>query len=268
MEFEAAGENPPTASSVVGIIQARMTSTRLPGKSMLPLCGKPLIQHVVERSRAARSLAALVVAVPASSEDDRLAEFVRDRLGVPVVRGSRDDVLQRFCDAIRATGADVVVRITADDPLKDPRIIDECVALLRAHPEASYASNTLTPTYPEGLDVEVFRAAALLEAEAEATRPSDREHVTPFLWRNRERFGVVELCADRNRSHWRWTLDTPEDAEFLVEVLREIAERGLGHDHRAAVDLLESSPDLLRLMPERPRNEGYQLAVSREDGGS
>lgn len=200
----------------VAILQARMSSTRLPGKVMRPLVGRPMIERQLERLRRSTGLR-LVVATSTDASDDPLAKHLHD-IGVAVFRGSLHDVLDRFVGAARTFGAEgQLVRLTADCPLADPGVIDDCVRL-RAELGVDYASNGQRRTYPRGLDVEVFTLDALLTADREATDPYDREHVTPFLYRNPERFTQGELVQARDESNLRWTVDTPDDFAFVERV--------------------------------------------------
>lgn len=199
------------------ILQARMSSTRLPGKVMRPLAGRPMIERQLERLRRCATLGRLIVATSDQASDDPLADHL-ERIGVAVFRGSLHDVLGRYVGAAEAFGANgLIVRLTADCPLADPDVIDACVRL-HAVRGADYASNGRRRTYPRGLDVEVFNLEGLLAAHAEAADPYDREHVTPFLYRHPERFTQAELIQDRDESALRWTVDTPEDFAFVERV--------------------------------------------------
>src|ERR1700681_3678960 len=170
----------------VAIIQARMGSTRLPGKVLADLAGKPVLAWVVRAARAALGVDDVWVATSTSAADDAVADWCRSN-GVAVHRGSDTDGPQRYRGATTASGAEVVIRITADCPLLDPAVIAQTIRL-RSMTGVDYASNVDPPTWPDGLDCEVVTAGALLVAAKEATRPSDREHVTPFVRNNRDRF--------------------------------------------------------------------------------
>ena len=203
------------------ILQARMSSTRLPGKVMRPLAGRPMIERQIERLRPCATLDRLIVATSDDSSDDPLAEHLAG-MGVEVFRGSLHDVLDRYVGAARACGArGVIVRLTADCPLADPEVIDDCVRL-RAERDVDYASNGLRRTYPRGLDVEAFTLAALLAAHREASDPYEREHVTPFLYRHPERFSRADLVQAHDDSRLRWTVDTPEDFAFVERVYQAL----------------------------------------------
>lgn len=201
----------------VAILQARMSSSRLPGKVMKPLAGRPMVERQIERLRRCETLSRLVVATSDDPSDDVLAAFLGD-IGVEVHRGPLADVLGRYVGAIEALGVSgQVVRLTADCPLADPGVIDDCVRL-QAKLGVDYCSNGRNRTYPRGLDVEVFNAEDLLTAGREATDPYDREHVTPYLYRAGARFTQGELVQARDESALRWTVDTPEDYAFVEKV--------------------------------------------------
>jgi len=201
---------------IVAILQARMSSSRLPGKVMKPILGMPMIGRHIERLNRCDSLDRIVVATSKDPSDDGLARYC-EGLGVRVFRGSLYDVLGRFAGAAIANGAEHVVRLTADCPLADPLVIDACV-WRHIETSADYTSNTLQRSYPDGLDVEVMTAAALKTMQAEATDPYEREHVTPFLYRNPERFRIAQLVQSARLDDRRWTVDTAEDFEFVSRV--------------------------------------------------
>ena len=202
---------------IVAILQARMSSQRLPGKVMKPILGTPMIGRQIERLCRARSLDRIVVATSDREDDNPLADYVSG-LGLHVHRGSLDDVLDRFHGAALAQGRpDHVVRLTADCPLADWRVIDDCVALqIRSGSDA--ASNSFVRSYADGLDVEAVKFDALETAWREAGPGPDREHVTPFIYRHPERFRIEHLVQEPNLEHVRWTVDTPEDFAFATEV--------------------------------------------------
>lgn len=200
------------------IVQARMGSTRLQGKSLADVCGKPLLQRVLERLAHSRYVERVVVATTDQPEDDAIEQLAR-RLNVEVYRGDVADVLDRFYQAARRFDIAVIVRITADDPFKDPVVLDEIVRhYLEAEGAFDYVSNTIEPSYPEGLDVEVFSWAALERAWREASKPVEREHVTPYIWMQPERFRLRNVRLPHDLSHLRWTVDNEKDLAFARAV--------------------------------------------------
>lgn len=221
---------------ILAVLQARMSSSRLPGKVMRPILGRPMIARQLERLNACETLDRIVVATSLDPSDDPLAALC-EQLGAPVFRGSLEDVLGRFQGAALAHGpADHVVRLTADCPLADPAVIDACVRLHLARGTA-YTSNTLQRTYPDGLDVEVMAAGALAAACAEAADPYEREHVTPFLYRRPERFPIAQLTQARDLSAHRWTVDTAEDLAFVEAVFEALEPGRSGFGQEAVLGL-------------------------------
>ena len=200
----------------IAIVQARMGSSRLPGKVLMDMGGRSVLDLLVNRLRRA-DLDAVVVATSTTDQDDAIEEAC-DGLGVVCVRGSESDVLQRFTTAVGRFPADDVVRITADCPFIDPGIVDEAVRLHRRE-GADYTSNTLVRTYPDGLDVEVLRTGVLDLAAREAQQTDEREHVTPFVYRQPHRFTIRQLLSGQPRlGRERWTLDTVDDLARLREI--------------------------------------------------
>lgn len=224
----------------VCVIQARMSSTRLPGKVLLPLLDRPVLDWVVRRTRAAETLDDVVVATTTNAADDPIAEYCEAE-AVPVFRGSEEDVLSRYMGAADKHGADAVVRVTSDCPFIDARLVDRVVGALREE-GADYASNILEPrTYPRGLDVEAFTADALRTAAAEATRAGWREHVTPFFYRQPERFDLVGVWGEEDHSEHRWTLDTPDDLRLLRLLAEELGRWDFGW--RQALEAAQAHPE-------------------------
>ena len=202
----------------LAVLQARMSSSRLPGKVLAPLAGAPMILRQIERLRRARRLERIVVATSVRTDDDPLAQAVA-AAGVPVHRGDLDDVLGRFVGALDAFGpVETVVRLTADCPLADPEVIDATIDRFQ-ETGADYASNVAEPrTFPKGLDVEVMKASALRRAASETADPYDREHVTPYLYRHPERFRLAAHAQAADEGEVRWTVDRPDDLVFVRAV--------------------------------------------------
>lgn len=234
-----------TRGHVVAIVQARVSSSRLPGKVLADILGQPMLVRVVERARMAVLLDEVVVATTTEAEDDSIEALCRER-GYACTRGSNVDVLDRVYQAARQHGAEVVVRLTGDCPLIDPGIIDQTVgAFLRS--DVDFAANRLPPpwkrTYPIGLDTEVCSFGALERAWKEADQPHEREHVMPFLYEVPGRFRVLLVECERDYSHYRWTVDAPED----LELVRQIYARMGGRDDfswREVLQLFEREPAL------------------------
>ena len=217
--------------NIVAIVQARMTSTRFPGKVLVDLLGAPMLERVVERARTAERLTGLWVACTDGASDDPIMDWCR-RSRVPVFRGSERDVLGRFVGTARAADADVIVRLTADCPLIDGSIIDRVVdTLVSRDPPFDYAANVLARTFPRGLDVEAFTRVALERMDHVGTSRESREHVTiPARLEHRELFTIRSVTSDTDDSDLRFTVDTPDDLEFVRLLYRSlrIAERPVG----------------------------------------
>lgn len=204
------------------IIQARMTSTRLPGKVLKPVLGKPLLLYQLERLKRVKLQDEIIVATTTNREDEPIVEFCDKQL-IPYFRGSEEDVLSRYFEAAKEYGVDVIVRITSDCPLIDPQVIDEIITYY-SHPQKKndYVSNTLQRTYPRGMDTEVFSFEVLKEVHKIATELPDREHVTPFIYRHPQIFRVANVTYHEDQSKHRWTVDTPEDFELIKRILENL----------------------------------------------
>lgn len=247
----------------IAIIQARIASSRLPGKVLADIAGKPMLLRIIERVAGARRVDQIIVATTTSKDDDVIVEYLNEVGACGVYRGAVDDVLARFVECVRIHPADIVVRVTADDPLKDPQIIDHAVGLLAGDPELDYCSNTIEPSYPEGLDIEVMRFRALVRAHLEATLASDREHVTPYIWRHPEWFRILNFKSDRDLSGWRWTVDEPEDLEFMQQVFSQFSGMPLV-PYQEVVAWLDANPRVPLINSGIPRHEAYLNSLESE----
>ena len=228
---------------VAAITQARIGSSRLPGKVLLPILGRSLLEYHVERVARAKLVDKVVVATTTRPADDAI-EAACAKLDVSVFRGSEDDVLARYAGAAAAHNADVVVRVTSDCPLIDPEIIDRTVAeFLRRAPDIDYVSNRLVTTFPRGLDTEVLSRAALDAAAADATDPDDREHVTLFVWRQPQRFRLANVANAVDLSHHRWTVDEPADLELMKRIITDVYPRNPNFGLQDCLDTLARHPD-------------------------
>ena len=228
---------------IAAIVQARMGSSRLPGKVLADIGGTPALVHLLRRASRIEHVERVVLAIPRDAADDALAD-VGVKAGATVVRGDRDDVLDRFHTAAVACQADAVVRLTADCPLLDPAISSLVVHRFLAG-DVDYVSNVQPPTFPDGYDTEVVSMPALAAAWREARDPYEREHVTPFVRRRPERFRIANVGDAVNRSSWRLTLDTEDD----LRRIRAFWDR-LGADNpwfglAAVVDIVEREPYFL-----------------------
>ena len=229
-----------------------MSSTRLPGKVMRPLLGEPMIGRQIERIRRAQLIDRLVIATSTDPADDLLAEYAAG-LDIAVVRGPLDDVLARFILAVDQFEPDAVVRLTADCPLASPAVIDLVIEQFH-ETQADYCSNTLQPTYPDGLDVEVVRPAALRAVADAGSDAAEREHVTLGVYRRPGQFVLANVRGEPDLSHLRWTVDTAEDLAFVEEVYSALFPSDPDFDVREIVQLLEERPALVRSTADEVRN--------------
>ena len=231
--------------TVGAIIQARMGSTRLPGKALLDIDGMSMLARVVDRVRRARTIDRVIVATTTKTQDDPLAEHART-LPVDVYRGDEHDVLDRYYQAASQHALDIVVRITSDCPLLDPGLVDDVVRLLLdpASP-VDYAANTVTRTYPRGLDVEAVPFATLARAWRDATSAHERAHVFPYVYEHPEVVSFAGVADLVDRSGMRWTVDTDDDLAFVREICRRLGTREFTWTD--VVQVLDANPELLRI---------------------
>ncbi|WP_312889690.1 glycosyltransferase family protein [Pelorhabdus rhamnosifermentans] len=226
------------------IVQARMTSTRLPGKVLKEVLGKPLLEYQIERLRRISSVDEIVIATTVNTTDQPIVDCC-NRLGVAYFRGSEEDVLSRYYGAAVEHQADVVVRVTADCPLIDPEV---CETAIRHFIESKDKYDYLRlEHYPRGLDTEVFSFKGLEECYREATAQPDREHVTPFFYRQPERYRVKKLYCPEDLSHHRWTVDTSEDFELVRRVLETLYPIQPFFTMENCLELLQRYPEWLEI---------------------
>jgi spore coat polysaccharide biosynthesis protein SpsF len=233
---------PAAERPVVCISQARMGSTRLPGKIMLPALGRPLLFWHLSRLRRARAIDRLVVATTHNAEDDAVVELCRS-LDVDVFRGSETNVLARYAGAARHFGAATIIRVTSDCPLIDPALVDRVAAAYAAgRPALAYASLD-TGDYPRGLDSEIFGRAVLDEADGQSVSAAEREHVTPYIYRRPERFRCLAVGSGEKLEQHRWCVDEPADYELVQRIIETLAPVKPDFTWRDCLDLLAAHPD-------------------------
>jgi len=240
--------------SILAIVQARLSSTRLPSKVLMPILGQPMLALHIERLRRTETLDKLVVATSDNAEDDAIVALC-EGVGIDCFRGSLDDVLDRFYRCARGYMPEHVVRLTGDCPLADPDIIDRVV---RFHVKGNYdyTSNVFPPTWPDGMDVEVMRMSSLTEAHAESELPSEREHVTPFICNHPDRYRLGNLTNEADLSSHRLTVDEPEDFEKIRRIYEILYPINPAFTTDEVLALLENDNALSGLNAHIGRNEG------------
>ena len=244
----------------VAIIQARMQSTRLPGKVMRPICGEPMINLILERLSKAKRIDQIVLATSEDPANDQLVKTVSE-LGYTVYRGSENDVLDRYYQVAKEVGADIIVRITGDCPLIDPALVDEVIEkFLEAGVE--YICNISPPTYPDGLDVEVFTFTALAKAWKHAKKPNQREHVTPYI-RESDEFSHLNFSSNINYSNERWTVDELEDFEVIQKICEHFYPRK-NFGWLEVLALRNVHPEFFIANRHLVRNEGAKISTGQK----
>lgn len=237
----------PEFSPCMLVVQARLGSTRLPGKVLRPLLGKPLVHYLIERLRRVQSVQGIVIATTTNAEDDQLVDFC-NKEGLHVVRGAVDDVLSRYILASDAFGLDVVVRITADCPLIDPDLIEKGLALFRQHSNTlDYLSICHNRTYPLGMDFEIIQVKSLRKAYLLAKDPAEKEHVTPYIWRHPEQFQLANMQQKEHQAEYRLTVDTLEDFMLVERIYKTLYPQNPEFGRKEIVALLKKHPDWLLL---------------------
>ena len=254
---------------IVAIVQARMSSTRLPGKVLLEVMGKPLLWHMIERVRKSRYIDKIVIATTTNFSDDPIVTLAK-KVGVDFYRGSEHDVLSRYFEAADKFGAEIIVRLTSDCPLIDPDIINSTIELyLKFNGKIDFVGNTVPPpsTYPDGMDVEVFGFSTLKKTHESAKLPSEREHVTFYMWKNSE-FKTKRLDCTRDLSAYRLTVDYPDDYKVIEFVLENLYESNKTFTLEDIISLLHSNSKYLPIQDAEKRYSGWQPSLLRDKKAS
>jgi spore coat polysaccharide biosynthesis protein SpsF (cytidylyltransferase family) len=244
------------------IIQARTGARRLPNKVLLKLAGKSVLEHVVDRVSAAKTVGEVIVATTTEPRDRKIVELAKKK-GFRVFRGSESDVLDRYYQAAQLLKAEHVTRITADCPVIDPVIIDRVVKEYFKS-GADYCSNSLTSTFPDGQDVEVFSFEALAKAWQNAKLTSEREHVTPYIRNKKNRFKIASVESPVDLSGKRWTLDEEKDYEFLKGLFKALYRRKPRFGMTEILEYLDGHPELEQVNRAIVRNEGYARSLKQD----
>mgnify|MGYP000926538114 FL=1 len=228
----------------VVIVQARLGSTRLPSKVLKDLSGKPVLYHVLERIKKTKLVDNIVIATTDLDSDEPLIEYLRENK-IDYYRGSSEDVLSRYYESALQYKADIIIRITSDCPLIDPIVIDEIIKIYLENNNYDYVSNTLMRSFPRGLDVELFTFDALKKSFLKAEKKWEREHVTPYIYTNRDLFNVFNFTNKTDQSFFRWTLDTPEDYQLIKEIYDSLYNEGKIFTTEEVISLFRNRPELI-----------------------
>ncbi|MCK5503784.1 MAG: glycosyltransferase family protein [Thermodesulfovibrionia bacterium] len=250
------------------IIQARMNSTRLPGKVLKEVQGKPLLELLIERLRSSRYLDDIIIATTKSEADDSIKELA-ERLSIKYVRGSEDDVLGRYYQAAKQFKVDHIMRITADCPLIDPSVIDLIIEsymdMDKRIPKYDYLSNTLETTFPDGLDAEIFSFEVLEKINDLSDKKYQREHVCTYIIENPKEFRMKNIVRDEDLSGLRWTLDNPEDYVLIKAIYEGLYSKKKIFLLNDILDFLEENPELKEINKDLKRNEGFLKSLDKEN---
>jgi spore coat polysaccharide biosynthesis protein SpsF len=250
---------------IIGVLQARFSSTRLPGKVLKLILSKPMLALQIERVQKASSIDRLIIATSHLADDDPI-EALSKSINVECFRGSLDDVLDRCYQAVRTKSPQHVVRLTGDCPLCDPLLIDAVVEF-HVSGDYDYSSNTIDPSYPDGLDIEVCRFSTLNIAQQEATLHSHREHVTQFIHQQPSRFKLGNYQGEIDRSHLRWTVDEELDFQLVTEIYQALYPTNPSFTTDDILAWLDSHPEWYDFNTHYQRNEGLlkSLAMDRKN---
>jgi spore coat polysaccharide biosynthesis protein SpsF len=231
---------------ITAIIQARMGSSRLPGKIMKEVNGKPLLEYQIERVKQSKFINQIILATTNEVGDDRIEAF-SNKLQIDCVRGSENDVLSRYNKAIKQFPTDIVVRLTSDCPLIDSNVIDLVIKkYLDNIDSVDYVSNTLERTYPRGMDVEVFSSNVLVEVNLLARKDHEREHVTPYIYLN-DKYSILQVISQEDNSNFRWTVDTTEDFTLISEILSRTYPNNPTFKLNDIISLVNKHPELTEI---------------------
>ena len=248
---------------ILAIIQARISSSRFPGKVLKPILGFPMLARQIERIRRAKLIDHLIVATTDDMSDNSIENLCIE-IKVECFRGKMDDVLDRFYQAANFTKPKHIIRLTGDCPLVDPELIDEMIQF-HLNGDYDYTSNTVEPTYPDGIDVEIFRLMCLEQAWREAKLPSQREHVTPFINQQPERFKTGSYKQNINLSHLRWTVDELLDFEVVSKIYEFLYPQHPEFTTQDILAILDEKPELKTLNTCYQRNEGFKDSLLADE---
>jgi len=242
------------------ILQARMSSKRFPGKVLQDLFGKPMIIRQISRIQSAKNIGKIVVATTRREDDDLLASTLLEN-EIDIYRGATDDVISRYVKVIRKFQANTVVRLTADCPLVMPELLDSMIEDFSCN-NCDYLSNTILPTYPDGLDIEIFSAKSLMTLYSMNLTDLEKEHVTLGFHNRKKEFNLHNYESNLDYSNLRWTVDYPEDLEFIRNVYSKFQDRMHMFGFDEVLDLIRENPGIQSIIPASLRNEALPKIVN------
>ena len=243
------------------IIQARMGSSRLPGKVMKPLDGEnPLLYSIIDQLKNCELIDVIVVATTNLDEDDIIVKYLK-KIGVKYHRGSSEDVLDRYYQCAKKFSFSAIVRIPADKPFIDPEFVDSIIKKFRIE-HFDYISTFLPPTFPIGSEVEIFSFDCLEKTWKNANLPSEREHVTPYIYNNKNKFKILNIKNDKDESNLRWAVDRKEDYELALKIVTNIEKRPILM--KDIINLFEINPELAKISNSIDKDEGIKRSVTKD----
>lgn len=250
-----------TKNKVTIMLQARMDSRRLPGKVMIHISGKPMIWHIINRLKNVKLADEIILLTTKKSSDDILIK-IAEKNNILHYRGAINDVLTRYYNCAQKFSSNIIIRITGDCPLIDPLLVDQLIKFYQLH-SYDYVSNTLKPTYPDGLDVEIFSFNTLQQLEKLTTKKSDREHVTSFIMKNKSHFKIFNFENTEDLSTLRWTVDQKNDLKLIRKIYNLMKPNTL-FSSKTILKLIKKYPDLLKINNDIIRNEGYVKSLKKD----
>ncbi len=249
---------------IIAIIQARMSSTRLPGKVLKKIKGKTLLEILIDRLKHSKKIDKIIIATSTNPKDSAIVKLAK-KINCPYFIGSEEDVLDRFYQTAKKFKADVIVRISGDCPFQDPKLVDEMIDFyLKNKKKFDYVSNVDPPTFPDGLDLWVFPFRTLKRAWKEASLKSEREHVCPYIWKNPHLFRIGHFESKINYSYLRWTVDEATDFEFVKNIYERLYQKGKIFYMKDVLNLLKKNPNLHKIQENKIRDEGYLKSIKKD----
>jgi spore coat polysaccharide biosynthesis protein SpsF len=248
---------------ITAIIQARMGSTRLPGKVLLKLGKKTILEHVVERAQRSEYIKDIVVATSNDKSDDKIVKLCREN-NFNYFRGSLQDVLDRYYQVAKKFEVDHICRLTSDCPFIDPEIIDQVARIYLNNKYDYISTGRIEITFPDGIDTEIFSFDTLEKAWRGAAAFSEREHVTPYIWKNPRKFKIYTVNCKKNLSSMRWTVDEESDLKFIREVYKRINKNNKIFHMRDILEVLKKNPELMKINNGIKNDEGYFKSLSED----